>query len=430
MTWKKGTKGRVAVSLIISISLLSIFFLGDQPLLVGGEEIDEVLVKLKIKFDTPHSGHLDLYIGSEDERDLSSLDSYDMDVDDYGENLRTIYESLTKGRTNNDSIFRSILYTDQYPNLSGVQIEGLQNPIYFGISFEANFTFEDRDSSREYKVLNFLDDVDMGDLEIGIGAIKRAELERRFNSIKISIEIDLADGLSLDKKHDTIGHTRSIFQESLNEETTLTLFSKQSNKLTVSDHPLASPLGVFIMMITLLGSGYILFFFIWRKNKFRGYGLILPSLTVVVSILVVLLYFRPQFSIYGLGGLTMVIYESIFLSFVVVTKFVNPKFLHTNYEDEKKNDFKMPDVVYVEKPVYINIKERSDSDERVDDPYELLGISREASMKEVELAYKKEILLYHPDKFDKSPERIRNTALKETRMLNNAYEMIERDRRE
>ena len=429
MAWKKGTKGKVTVSLIILLSLLSISLLMDLSSSVDGAEIDEVQLRLKIQFDTPHSGHIDLYFGTGDERDLPSIDSFSMDIDNYGENLKAVYESFTEVGADNVSIFRSILHTDPPVNLSGVRLKGLQDPIYLGISFEANFTSGGRDTNQEYRILNFLNNIDMGDIEIGIGALKRAELERRFNSIKISIQIDLADGLSLDKDHDTFGHSRSPFKESLNEKTTLTLFSKRSNELTVSDHPLTSPLGVLITMIIVLGSGYILFFLIWRKNRFKGIGLILPFLTVMVSILVVVLYFLPHYSIYGFGGLTMLIYESIFLSFVAATRFVNPKFHHTNYEDEKKNDFKMPEVVYVEKTVYIGMKDGTDPEERVDDPYELLGVSKEASMKEVEMAYKKEILQYHPDKFDKSPVRIRNAASKETRMLNNAYEMIHRQRR-
>lgn len=54
-------------------------------------------------------------------------------------------------------------------------------------------------------------------------------------------------------------------------------------------------------------------------------------------------------------------------------------------------------------------------------PYEILGVSPTASPAEVSAAYKVLAQIYHPDRFDQSPDAVRQAAETRMRLLNDAY---------
>ena len=58
--------------------------------------------------------------------------------------------------------------------------------------------------------------------------------------------------------------------------------------------------------------------------------------------------------------------------------------------------------------------------------YEVLGVSREASVGEITAAYRESIAKNHPDKVAHLSERIRRVAEDETRRINAAYEAARR----
>ncbi|MEI8624995.1 J domain-containing protein [Pseudoalteromonas sp. B137] len=55
------------------------------------------------------------------------------------------------------------------------------------------------------------------------------------------------------------------------------------------------------------------------------------------------------------------------------------------------------------------------------DPYELLNISREANLREVKKAYKRKVLLYHPDRTDTFMTNYSEEVIK---LLNKAVDKI------
>jgi DnaJ-domain-containing protein 1 len=60
-------------------------------------------------------------------------------------------------------------------------------------------------------------------------------------------------------------------------------------------------------------------------------------------------------------------------------------------------------------------------------PHEVLGVSRDASDKEIRAAYQKLVKEYHPDRAATLAPEIREIAEKRTRQLNRAYEILTKD---
>ena len=58
------------------------------------------------------------------------------------------------------------------------------------------------------------------------------------------------------------------------------------------------------------------------------------------------------------------------------------------------------------------------------DPYEVLGISRPASQKEIASAYKREAAKYHPDKVNHLGEELQQLAHQKMLDIQKAYQMI------
>jgi preprotein translocase subunit Sec63 len=59
-----------------------------------------------------------------------------------------------------------------------------------------------------------------------------------------------------------------------------------------------------------------------------------------------------------------------------------------------------------------------------DDPYRVLGLTEEASDAEVDLAYRRLITQYHPDKLSGVAEELRRQAEGKARAINAAYDRI------
>jgi hypothetical protein len=63
-----------------------------------------------------------------------------------------------------------------------------------------------------------------------------------------------------------------------------------------------------------------------------------------------------------------------------------------------------------------------------DDPYVLLGVSPNAGNEELELAYRKRMSEYHPDRVASAAKEIRDMADQRARAINQAYDRIKRER--
>ena len=60
-----------------------------------------------------------------------------------------------------------------------------------------------------------------------------------------------------------------------------------------------------------------------------------------------------------------------------------------------------------------------------DDPYRVLGLTEEASDAEVDLAYRRLITQYHPDKLTGAADELRRQADARAREINGAYDRIQ-----
>ncbi|HEU0152285.1 MAG TPA: DnaJ domain-containing protein [Arenimonas sp.] len=64
-----------------------------------------------------------------------------------------------------------------------------------------------------------------------------------------------------------------------------------------------------------------------------------------------------------------------------------------------------------------------------DDPYEVLGLTPDASDGELERAYRRLIAQYHPDRLGGVAPDLREQAEEKARQINAAYERVQKQRR-
>ena len=66
----------------------------------------------------------------------------------------------------------------------------------------------------------------------------------------------------------------------------------------------------------------------------------------------------------------------------------------------------------------------------MDDPYVLLGVTRESSAEEVRTAYLILVEIYHPDRFGEGRDATRHEAQDRLKSVNAAYEEVLKESRE
>src|ERR1700710_1001022 len=62
------------------------------------------------------------------------------------------------------------------------------------------------------------------------------------------------------------------------------------------------------------------------------------------------------------------------------------------------------------------------------DPYEIIGVRRDASLDEIRIAYRRSAQVLHPDRFATSSDGVRSEAARRMLQLNSAMEAIEVER--
>jgi preprotein translocase subunit Sec63 len=60
------------------------------------------------------------------------------------------------------------------------------------------------------------------------------------------------------------------------------------------------------------------------------------------------------------------------------------------------------------------------------DPYEVLGVTRDATLDEIRAAYQTKVQQYHPDKVASMGPELRDVAERRTKEINAAYEQLKR----
>lgn len=383
-----------------------------------------VLLTLDIEFRSTSEGNLHLYFGTTGESTMPTVTNLDANLTSYNNKyLNLTYYGFLAYSDSNESMLRSVLNTNCGLDLRNICLKMVSSYDRFGIAFDCVFMFNSSARDRIFSYLDFLKDINFGD----IGENLLSDVFITTDSVRILFNIDLDSGLSLDKDSDNHSHSRAITSESYSESTTLTNFLASSNEFIISSNKLKSPTGVFIETALILLIGYGLLLFIWWKKRFIGFGLILPVASIVYSILVMFAFFNPRYSIYGIGGLSVVFFAMGFVFLVSLTWPINPKIKMADFKDEKRHykrkKFERPKIIYVDRFIERPMRSRYATETELD-PYAVLGITPGASKEEIKKAYFKKIKEYHPDKYDAHPEKIKSAALKETEKLNQAFEML------
>jgi hypothetical protein len=412
----------VIVTVCLSLSGSSVF---PGPVGYGDAAGGDVILDLSLEFDSPSSGHLDFYMGTGPGRDLVRVDEPDLNISlSDNENLKKVYENLIENGREDDDLFGSVLDAKGSPMIENFTIYSLVYKGYFALSFSASFEFPDNLSRVEYTPFPFLYRIRTSDVDSITSLRDRLREEDELRDISISMEVELEKGLSIQKRSDDTGHWRTPLREGLSMKTNMFLFTKEKNDIAVSDHPLLSPFGTFLITITILILSGIVLYISWRRHRFAGFGWILPGTALAISICMPVMFFLPWISLYSLGGMTILIPGILLLLTVGVTLIVHPGEKLIEYKDEIRNIRKVtpPKIVYVDRPVYIRVNSGEGS--REIDPYEVLEIPEDATLVDVEKAYRLKALEYHPDKYERSPKRIHLAAVKEMENVNRAYEYL------
>lgn len=379
--------------------------------------------------DSPGTGSIHLYVGTAitDDLVISDLEAPTNVSDHDNKNLDRAMFGLDHLMRDEERMFELVLQTNSDIVVEDFVFRRNNGSDIFALSLDASFSVQGQDDLIVYQYLDFLmrvrpPNVDPDDDYAKLWADREIETIRRCS---VSIVIDLAPGMTMDLQHERSDHYRGPSGEGLDREIDLYEFLTHGNEVIVSDNPLLSPVGTLVITIAVTALGYIGLGLIWWRNLFKGVGLILPSFTLIVSIVPLLVYFNPQLNGYKMMDLFLLIALLIYPLLVAACFFVNPKIgkKATTYEEEKGPGFEMPKVVYREKNVFI----RQPGNEGID-PYDVLGVTRSMSMEDITSRYKRDILKFHPDKFEDTSDRIKELSARETERLNQAYEMISRER--
>ncbi|MGA1822606.1 MAG: J domain-containing protein [Thermoplasmatota archaeon] len=386
-----------------------------------------LLIDLTVNLDDANSGDIVFFMGTDDRREQNATDLRLPPQDKLrNNNLMRMRESLGPSTENYRQFFRSILNSGGSMALNVTFFSAVNETDYYGIIFEAEFSFDSGGPSVEYEYLSFVKGIRLTDRDIlnPSSIVKREAEENELEKGRVRITVKPGSDMSLDLSSEGGAHRRSLYRESFSRTEDISAFRDQGNKITVSDWFVFSPVFIFaaaaagtVITVAALSA-------IWIRNRFRKMGLILPAITALMAPVPIVIFYRPGLNIYGMHDIAILIVFLINLFLLAACYLVNPRgsTKYSTYEEEKGEKFEMPKVVYVDRTVYIQVKGFGKIDGL--DPYEVLGVSRNMSLREIEEEYKKEILKYHPDKYEKSTEAIKKASLKETERLNAAFEYI------
>jgi hypothetical protein len=300
---------------------------------------------------------------------------------------------------------------------------------HFFIHLGYNFSFPDSGGARAYRYLPFLGPFHlppydptnwsaMRDYEVAYG---------QFSRVRVSLGIEAFGAMNLDISDDGSSHERGPSGESASFSWGFPYYTQTGHEFIVSDRPMFAPVPmlVFACAATIVGSAVLAWAI--RRKRFRSWAWAFPASSGALLALPLWFYYAPSLNPYGLldGGLIAV--SVLSLSAASAMHFVpNGARRESRERVEEEPDvpeFEMPKVLYVDRTVVIKEKARASEDQ---DPYYVLGLRKGASKEEVERAYRKLVLRYHPDKFSSSPEWVREEAARKTQSVVGAYEAIKR----
>jgi hypothetical protein len=393
---------------------------------------DEIIqVNMVVDLEKIDRGTIHFYMGPAPEPELPEVESIPISISPYvNDNMERLLTAFRMGGVDHGSMTRSVLDNPGKLNITEMRIGHSSQRDFFGLSLDIVFNYEVKGADAEYQYLDFIRKVDdlfknpTGNLGIITGNVAK---ERELSRIRISLEVVLPKGASITSSTKVSDHERTIYRETFEDHRSASTFMRSSNRIKVFDLMLISPGITFAVMTFFLILGNAVLGYIWWRERFKSWGLVLPIATMIFSLVLPWLYFNPNISFYNIGGGTIWIAGSFFLGLVLACNYFNPKHDLREFEEELKDQptVKMPDVIYVNKRVYVEKKVKMDEVEH-SDPYEVLEIKKGADFDDIERAYRNKIKEYHPDKYSKSPPRIAVAAKKETEKLNIAYEKMKK----
>jgi hypothetical protein len=386
---------------------------------------------LDIEFHGPDEGKLmftlktskNIQFRDSELREPDGLDLVDND------NLERVMKVLIYRFDGPQELFRSFLDTDGRLELTDVVYKINTTDTGIGFRFSCDFSVLNKDGKVEYYLLPFLRSITVpvaysNDI---ISISQRDQVISEMKQIRIDVLIEPGPGLNMDLQSEVPGHDRGTSREKIEFSSDIFDLRTGGNKMLVTSNFFFSSATLLLITIVVLLVLIGAFIIIWYRNRFRSWGLILPVLTILSLFLPVAFFINPNINIYGTFDSFLIGSWLLCGLLVAGCYFINPRIdkkEFSSYEEEKGPSFEMPEVVYMEKPVYFTTK---DKDSGID-PYDILGVTRTMDTDQVKEAYKKEILKYHPDKLHGAPDNFKDLAMKETERLNQAYDMIMKER--
>jgi hypothetical protein len=304
----------------------------------------------------------------------------------------------------------------------------------FGALFTAMFSVTGNESTPEYGLLSFLRGIRSREIDPNdpYSAIDRDRDIDRLSKIAIRIEIEPPERTNMDLQFDGTAHRRGLDSESFDRTMTHIEFNELGNEMVMTGSFMFTPLVVLVLSVGTTLAASILITAAWVRKRFHGWALIFPLIAMAPCLFTLWTFVRPYINIYGTFDGGMLASALVMLTMTAALQFAPdgrkkekeaPK---VEEEDDGLTDLEMPDVVYVDRHVFVKLgnNKYDGGDDPTEEPYKVIGDRRDDDHAAIERAFREKVHLYHPDKFDKEPDWVREKAKEETMRLNRAYEKV------
>lgn len=400
----------------------------------GIQDPDSLWIDLSIDLASLNEGTMEITISTIEESNGSYPADFEFPsgaVRYDNDNLKRVLNALEPYFKTNETFLSAFLDSDGGPVLGDTVYSLFMGDEGFSLTFSAEFQFENGGSTREYEIMRFVNGIEYPKVDrsdtLSVG--RRNEFINEVRLCRVRIYIDVPDDCSIDLQFEDDGHERTTNGESVDISTNLHEVREEGDGVRISRIGFLSAGMLFPIVLVITILEIITIAVIWWRNRFRGTGLILPLLSIVIIPFHLVLFFNPHINIYGTHDSFLFASIVISIGTIAASLFVNPKHEKVKtrtYEEEKEASFKMPKVIYATKNVYIRSKDENGGI----DAYEILDVTRSMSTKDIKDRYKKQVLRFHPDKFHDSTDDMIELAERETGRLNRAYDMIMKERGE
>lgn len=417
--------------------LLLIAFLSSEMLLSVNGTIDahrDVIIDLEVVFDTIHEGRMSFFMGNA-ERDDLDLDLKTWPPTEGIDNtiLLNLYENLSVPSNDVTALFLSVLKGNGDVKVLDPNISFHRDGERLGIWIEASFHFNSSMNNAEYDYLSFMEPIHLPPLDRSDPAsvVRYNDAVEEMSRVVISIYIDPPQRSNLDLQWDGSYHWRRPSGEGVRFSSDLVAFTGSGHRFSLIGNPCLSPAATMYFTLAITVIGALISVMACLRRRFRRWALIFPSGSILLLPMPFMFYIRPYLNPYGLYDAGLLFISVLFVSYSIFMHFAPTGARRDPApESEEENpevEFEMPKVIYVDRPIIVKAPRSSDND-RGEDPYKVLGVDRNASMEDVDKAYRSLVLKCHPDRMHKAEDWVGEAARERTQKLNRAYEEVQRQR--